>query len=126
MPPSVQELEEIANNLAHLLARGKESRTESLLREYGILGLAGRIALAPIRIALFLGGLASAFLFGVISLNKWSGNLLNLENILLGGLLAAIVFWQLVMRRFPFLAPLLSIGILLGLMVRRGSLRWTF
>lgn len=125
MQPSVQELEEIANNLAHLFAQGRESRTESLLREHGILGLAGRIALVPIRIALFFGGLASAFLFGVIGLNKWSSSLLNLENILLGGLLAAAVFWLLVMRRFPFLAPLLSIAILLGILVRGGGLRWT-
>lgn len=124
MPPSIQELEEITNNLAHLLAQGRESRTKALLREHGILGLVGRIALAPLRIVLFIGGLASAFLFGVVSLSKWSGNLLNLENILLGGLLAAFVFWLLVMRRFPFLGPLLSIGILLGIMVRGGSLRW--
>lgn len=86
--------------------------------------LVGRIALAPLRIALFIGGLASAFLFGVVSLSKWFGNLLNLENILLGGLLAAFVFWLLVMRRFPFLAPLLTIGILLGILVRGGGLRW--
>lgn len=123
MPPSIQELEEITNNLAHLLAQGRESRTKALLREHGILGLVGRIALAPLRIALFIGGLASAFLFGVVSLSKWSGNLLNLENILLGGLLAAFVFWLLVMRRFPFLAPLLSIGILLGTLLR-GVNRW--
>lgn len=124
MPPSIQELEEITNNLAHLLAQGRESRTKALLREHGILGLVGRIALAPLRIVLFIGGLASAFLFGVVSLSKWSGNLLNLENILLGGLLAAFVFWLLVMRRFPFLAPLLTIGILLGILVRGGGLRW--
>lgn len=121
--PPAQELEKIVDNLARLLAQGKESRTEALLREYGLIGLVGRMVWVPIRVTLFLGGLASAFTLGSFSLNKWSGNLQSLEGLLLGGTLSAIAFWLLLMRRFPFLAPLLSIGILLGILVRGGSLR---
>lgn len=118
MPPSVQELEKIINNLARLLEQGKENRIEAHLREYGILGLAGRIVLIPVRVTLFLGGLASAFALGLFSLNMWSGTHQSLEGLLLGGTLSAIVFWLLMMRRFPYLAPLLPIGILLGILLR--------
>lgn len=118
MPPSVQELEKTVNNLVRLLEQGTENRIEALLRKYGILGLAGRIVLIPVRVTLFLGGLASAFALGSFSLNMWLGTRQSLEGLLLGGTLSAIIFWLLMMRRFPYLAPLLSIGILLGILVR--------
>lgn len=120
MPPSAKELEEIADNLVRRLEQRVEGRIEALLREYVLLRLAGRILVILLRLGMYLGGITSAFAVGTLLLNKWTGGQLSLEGLMLGGLLSVSLFWLFVMRRYPILAQLVSMGTLFWILSRGG------
>lgn len=116
----IKDMENLGNNLERGLQRRSEQRAEELLQRHGVFGLMGILAFAPVRIGLFLGGLAAAFAVGALYLNKWLGGLQTLDNVMIVGAVTAAAYWFFAMRPFPLLAPLLPIGIVLWMLTHGG------
>lgn len=116
----IKDLENVGNNLERGLQRRSEQRAEELLQKHGFFGLMGILAFAPVRIGLFLGGLASAFAVGSLFLNKWVGGLQTYDNLLLTGGASAALYWFFAMRKYPLAAPFLPMGILLWILTHGG------
>lgn len=116
---SAKDLENVGTRLERNMKRRSEERAEALVRQHGILGLGGLILLAPVRIGLFLGGVGAAFALGFIFAPRVF-SVAAVDDLVLVGGLTATAYWFFVMRKFPLLAPLFPMGILLWILLRGG------
>lgn len=117
---SVKDLENVGKNIERALDQRSEKRAEELLQQHGLFYLMGVLAFAPIRIGLFLGGLGASFAVGAIFINKIVGGVGTIDNLVISGGLTAGLYWFFVMRKFPLLAPLPPIAIILWVLTHGG------
>lgn len=117
---SAKDLENIGKNIERSLENRSEKRANELLQQHGLFGLMGLLAFAPIRIGLFLGGLASSFAVGALYINKWVGGVGSIDNLIVAGGLASGLYWFFVMRKHPILAPIFPIIALFWILTHGG------